>query len=184
MVFAVNQPWVYLYPTIQTPLLTSLPTPSLWVIPEHQLWVPCFIHQTCTGWWPDLLGKETRSSQWEIKRLGQCFRISRQGWGSDGGSELPDHSSSYPESTKLLPVFIPPFRPLGSGSFPKPRSSESNDFVIPTQIPEVGTNYTQRETQMITRLSRIQPWADPHPLPRNCISHPLSLSLSLSLMLC
>ena len=77
-------------------------------------------------------------------------------------------------------VFIPPFHPLGSCSFPKPRSSESNDFVIPAQIPEVGSNYTQRETQMIIRLSRIQPWAAPHPLPRNCIS----LCLSLSLVLC
>ena len=45
----MNQPWVYMYPTILNPLPNSLLTPSLWVVPEHQLWVPCFMHRICTG---------------------------------------------------------------------------------------------------------------------------------------
>ena len=45
----MNQPWVYMCPTILNPPPTSLPKPFLWVIPEHQLWAPCFVHQTCSG---------------------------------------------------------------------------------------------------------------------------------------
>ena len=26
------------------------PQPILWVFPDHWLWVPCFMHQTCTGY--------------------------------------------------------------------------------------------------------------------------------------
>jgi len=45
----MNQPWVYMCPSILKSPTTSLPTPSLWVVPEHQLWVPCFMYWTCTG---------------------------------------------------------------------------------------------------------------------------------------
>ena len=33
----MNQPQVYMYPTILKPPPTTLPTPSLWVVPEYQL---------------------------------------------------------------------------------------------------------------------------------------------------
>ena len=46
----MNQPWMYICPTILKPL----PTPLLWAVPEHQLWVPSscvkfalFIYFTC-----------------------------------------------------------------------------------------------------------------------------------------
>ena len=45
----MNQPWVYMCPTILKPSSTSLPTPSLQVVTEHQLWVPYFMYQICTG---------------------------------------------------------------------------------------------------------------------------------------
>ena len=45
----MNQPWVYMCPTILNHPPTSLPTQSLWVVPEQQLWVPCFMHWTCIG---------------------------------------------------------------------------------------------------------------------------------------
>ena len=31
----MNQPWVYMYPTILNPAPTSLPTPHLCVVPKH-----------------------------------------------------------------------------------------------------------------------------------------------------
>ena len=39
----MNQPWVYMRPTLLSTPPISLPTPSLWVVPEHQFWGPCFM---------------------------------------------------------------------------------------------------------------------------------------------
>ena len=36
----MNQPQVYMYPTVPNSPPTSLPIPSLWVVPMHQLWMP------------------------------------------------------------------------------------------------------------------------------------------------
>ena len=45
----MNQPKVYMCPSIPNTPPISFPIPFLWVVPVHWLWVPCLLHWIWTG---------------------------------------------------------------------------------------------------------------------------------------
>lgn len=132
-----------------------------------EAWGGWDVFESWSHWWLDLLGKETGSSQWEMKRSGQS-------WGQRSGlsaaspwlSPTSIHQTASPARSPISPPGVWQFLQAVELRQQWLYDPCSNSCSGPPIIP-------YKETQGITTLYVIQPWA------ADCISRPLSHSLTV-----
>ena len=147
----MNQPWVYMCPTIMNHPPTSFPT-SLWIVPEHQLWVPCFMHRTYTdlrlGWrtmdsniLEPHLTLEQRFSSCHMHTHPLCISLKCRcqqvvGWGrlwlrnlySDLFPGEAKAVKGSPDGPARISLWVMSFLPISSSPFASPPSFKEIQF--------------------------------------------------------